>query len=181
MLFSFLQRIHDIIEIKQGKKINNTLNRLNPEYLDVSKNSMNYFLSLVDYSSPETQLEAIYNYIECIIYDINRVKWRKHENCILKFIFYFQKNLIFINKLEIRISSYRFWEIANFLLFCSVNIILLIKYSKSRDENEFEYNKIDNNKKFFITDYWPYFHIFILLAFLIIGHYQGLNWNIFLL
>ena len=165
ILFSFLQKIHDIIEIKQGNKIINIINRLKPEYLDISKNSMNYFLSLVDYSSPETQLETIYNYIECIIYDINRIKWRKHENCFLKFIFYFQRNLNFIYKLGI--SNYRFWEVANFLLFCSVNIFLLIKYSKSRNENEFEYNEIDNNKNFYITDYWPYFHIFILLAFLI--------------
>ena len=63
ILFSFLQKIHDIIEIKMNNQSFYQLNLLNPEYLDLSKNSMNYFSSLIDYESRETKLMTIYNYI----------------------------------------------------------------------------------------------------------------------
>ena len=59
LLFTFLQKIHDIIEIKLGEESFEQLNLINPEYLTFSKNSKNYFYSLIDYSSPETKLMSI--------------------------------------------------------------------------------------------------------------------------
>ena len=146
ILFSFLQKIHNIIEIKIKVNITHNkyyyltsyqLNLLKPEYIDISKNSMNYFSSLIDYKSRETKLRTIYNYIECIIYDINRKKWQKGEHKVLSciFIFYPQRNWPCIN--DLAMSTYKFWEVLNLLLFLTINIILIIKYNKSRNEEEY--------------------------------------------
>ena len=165
VLFSFLQKIHDIIEIKIDNQISCQLNLLKPEYLIISKNSKNYFSNLIDYTLPETKLMTIYNYVECITYDIKRKKWLNEDNKPLEHVFYPQRNWEFIDKLAI--NTYKFWEVINFLLFITINIILIIKYKKSRNEDEFVFNKIDNRQNFLVTKLWPIFHILILIIFLI--------------
>ena len=165
ILFSFLQKIHDIIEINIDNKPIKQLNRLNPEYLEISTNSMNYFSTLIDYKTAETKLLTIYNYIECIIYDINRRKWQKYEHPTLHYIFYPQRNWKFINYFSI--NTYEFWKFFNWFLFVAVNIFLVIKYAKSRNKTGFEYNQIDNDQNFLVTKIWPFLHIALFLAFLI--------------
>ena len=165
VLFSFLQKIHDIIEIKIDNQVSYQLNLLKPEYLNISKNSKNYFYNLIDFTSPETKLMTIYNYIECITYDIKRRKWQEDEHLILQHIFNPQKKWEFVDKLAI--NTYKFWEIINFLLFFSINIYLIMKYKKSRDEDELIFNKIANRQSFLVTKLWPIFHILLLLVFII--------------
>ena len=70
-----------------------------------------------------------------------------------------------INKLAI--STYKFWEVINLLLFSAINIYLIMKYKKSRNENNQIFNQIDNRKTFALTNLWPIFHMLILLAFII--------------
>ena len=165
ILFSFLQKIHDIIEIKMNNQSFYQLNLLNPEYLDLSKNSMNYFSSLIDYESQETKLMTIYNYIECIIYDIKRKKWQQDEHIILQYIHYPQRNWNCMKKFAV--NTYQFWEVLNLLLFLAINIYLIYQYSKSRDEEESLFNQIDNDQSFLVTKLWPLFHIALLIAFII--------------
>ena len=104
---------------------------------------------------------TIYNYIECITYDIKRRKWQEDEHLILQHIFNPQKKWEFVDKLAI--NTYKFWEIINFLLFFSINIYLIMKYKKSRDEDELIFNKIANRQSFLVTKLWPIFHILLLL------------------
>ena len=165
VLLSFLQKIHDIIEIKVESNILLELNRLNPEYLDISENSMNYFISMVDFSSRETKLMTIYNYIECIIYDINRKKWRKNETCLEKLIFTPQRTWSFMGK--IALNTYKFWEVVNLIGFIVLNCCLIDFYRKPRNQEDLIYNEIDNDQNFLLTTIWPIVHIFVLLAFLI--------------
>ena len=113
-------------------------------------------MSLTDYSSRETKLRSIYNYIECIIYGINRKKWQKNENCFNKCLFYLQRKF-----------TYKFWEVINLIAFAVLNALLMAFYYKSRDETDLIYNQIDNRKSFLLTDIWPLIHIFILLLFLV--------------
>ena len=62
VLFSFLQKINDFLEIKIDDNTLNLINLIKPEYLFISKNTKKYFQSLIDYSSPDTKLMTIYNY-----------------------------------------------------------------------------------------------------------------------
>ena len=164
VLLSFLQKIHDIIEMKIDNQFAYQLNLLNPEYLNLSRNSKDYFSSLIDYTSPETKLMTIYNYIECIVYNINRKKWEQNEPTMY-YIYYPRKNWGFINKLAI--NTYKFWEVINLLLFLSINIVLIIKYKKSRNEEEIIFNEINNRQSFLVTDIWPIIHIVLLIVFII--------------
>ena len=161
ILLSFLQKIHDIIGIRINNEKFIQLNLLEPEYLNVSKNSRNYFYNLIDYSSPETKLMTIYNYIECIIYDIKRKQWEKDENVFVQCI----RNLKFLNIFTTR--TYKFWEVINLIAFAIINIILIIDYKKPRNEIESKFNEIENDKKFYITKIWAIVHI-IILFFIII-------------
>ena len=173
LLFTFLQKIHDIIEIKLGEESFEQLNLINPEYLTFSKNSKNYFYSLIDYSSPETKLMSIYNYIECIIYDINRKKWEKNKNGFFKCI----ANIKLLNRLTTR--TYKFWEIINYIAFIIINIILIIDYYKSRDATEIIFNEIDNRKKLFITRVWAIAHISILFLIILYWFFSRLKIDYF--
>ena len=101
-------------------------------------------------------MRSIYNYIECIIYGINRKKWQKNENCFNKCLFYLQRKF-----------TYKFWEVINLIAFAVLNALLMAFYYKSRDETDLIYNQIDNRKSFLLTDIWPLVHIFILLLFLV--------------
>ena len=156
ILLSFLQKIHDIINIKINNEKSVQLNLLEPEYLNVSKNSRNYFYNLIDYSSPETKLMTIYNYIECIIYDIKRKQWEKEENDFVQYI----RNLKFLNIFTTR--TYKFWEVIILIAFVIINIILIIDYKKPRNEIESKFNEIDNDKKCYLTKVWAIVHIIIL-------------------
>ena len=55
---------------------------------------MYYFEDIIDYSERETKIISIYNYIECLIYDIkmNNKKLSKKNYCIN--IFYYRKCII---------------------------------------------------------------------------------------
>ena len=114
VLFSFLQEICDIIEIKAEDLKNNNANEiiktdvikeinfLNPEYLVLPEHSVYYFENQIDYSERETKLMSIYNFIECIIYDIKTTqKTNGSRNCFDKFIKFVNENLFFYYILEI--------------------------------------------------------------------------------
>ena len=161
ILLSFLQKIHDIIKINIDNNHSSQLNLLKPEYLDVSKNSRNYFYKLIDYTSHETKLMTIYNYIECIIYDIKRKQWEKEENSFIQWF----RNLTFLHFLTTR--TYKFWEVLNLVAFGIINIILIIDYKKPRDEIESKFNEIDNDKNFYLTKVWAIVHIIILLLIIL--------------
>ena len=72
ILFSFLQEIHDKIEIIINKEQKFLLNTLIPENFNLKKYSNIYFCKLIDYTSRETKVLSIYKYIECFIYDIKK-------------------------------------------------------------------------------------------------------------
>ena len=165
VLLSFLQKIHDVVEIKIDNQLFYQLNILKPEYLNISNNSKDYFSDLIDYSLPEAKLMTIYNNIECITYDIKRKKWQQVEDMPLKHIFYPQRNWEIVDKFAI--NTYKFWEIINLILFICINIYLIIKYKKSRREDELIFNEIDNRQSFLVTKLWPVFHIVFLLFFLL--------------
>ena len=161
VLFSFLQKIHDIIEIKLNNETFYQLNLVKPEFFGLSINSKNYFSNLIDYTSPETKLITIYNYIECIIYDIIYKKWEKDESCFIKTI----RDWKVLQKLTT--STYKFWEYLNFIAFIVINCFLIYDYKKPRNEIELKFNEIDNRQSFLMTTIWPGVHIFILLIIFI--------------
>ena len=165
VLISFLEKIHDFIEIKIDGVIHNYLNLINLEYLQISENSKNYFYSLIDYSSSETKLTSIYNYIECIIYDINRKKLEKDENIITRILYYPKRNWNCINKYSF--NQFKLWEVLNIIAFIILNGFLISFYKKSRNEDEENYNKIDNRQNFLLTTIWPIVHCFILIIIFI--------------
>ena len=73
MLLSFLQDIHDVIEVRLTKNTNiKLLNTLIPENFNLNKYSFLYFEKHIDYTDRETKLLSIYNYIECLIYDMKK-------------------------------------------------------------------------------------------------------------
>ena len=92
ILFSFLQKINDFLEITIYDNNLFLINLIKPEYLNISKNTEYYFHSLIDYSSPESKLMTIYNFLECIMYDINRNHWKNNESCFSKILFYNQNH-----------------------------------------------------------------------------------------
>ena len=170
VLFSFLQEIRDIIEIKAEDLKNNNdneliktdeikeINFLSPEYLVLPEHSMYYFENQIDYSERETKLMSIYNFIECFIYDIKTTRktiWSK--NCFDKFIKFINENIFF----------YYILEIINLILFIVENVLLVIYYRKSSSEIEEIYNKIDNRKDFDSINILKIIHI-IYLAIIII-------------
>ena len=170
VLFSFLQEICDIIEIKAEDLKNNNANEiiktdvikeinfLNPEYLVLPEHSVYYFENQIDYSERETKLMSIYNFIECIIYDIKTTqKTNGSRNCFDKFIKFVNENLFF----------YYILEIINIIFFIVENVLLVIYYRKSRSEIEEIYNEIDNRKDFDSVDILRIIHI-IYLAIIII-------------
>ena len=72
LLFSFLQEICDIIEIKLEKEKNNgekvtndikVLNFLSNEYLNLSEYSIYYFENKIDFANRESKLMSLYNFI----------------------------------------------------------------------------------------------------------------------
>ena len=128
-----MQNIHDSIEIKlSNKETLKQLNLLKPEYLDLSKSSIYYFCSLIDYSTPETKLMSIYNYIECIIYEI-KTKKGERDNIVNRFK---------------KMNLYKIFELVNLSVFIILNIMLIVFYSKSLNQSEEEYNQIDNDQNF---------------------------------
>ena len=165
VLLSFLLKIYDFIEVKKDGLIHNYINQINLEYLQISENSKNYFYSLIDYSSSETKLKSIYNYIECIIYDINMKKLEKKNNCFTKFLYFPQRNCNCINKFAL--NQFKFWEVLNIVAFIILNIFLLIFYKKSRNEEFEEYNLIDNRKNNLLIKIWPIVHGIILFIIFI--------------
>ena len=148
VLFSFLKEIHDKIEIISNNEKKTILNTLIPENLNLRKYSNIYFSKLIDYTSRETKLLSIYNYIECFIYDMKKKK-------------------TFIEKY----TNYRFLEILNFLVLIVENIILTIFYSKSTETTIEEYNKIDNRQNFITLSTFIIIHCIILLLIIIIWFY----------
>ena len=75
ILFPFLQDIHDIIDVRLTKDTNiEILNTLIPENFNLNKYSFLYFEKHIDYTDRETKLLSIYNYIECLIYDMKKKK-----------------------------------------------------------------------------------------------------------
>ena len=126
LLFSFLQDIHDVIDVRLTKNTNiKLLNTLIPENFNLNKYSFLYFEKHIDYTDRETKLLSIYNYIECLIYDMKK-----------------KKNLFdyWLN--------YRFLELINYFGILTENIFMIIFYSKSIEESIEYYNKIDNRQKF---------------------------------
>ena len=122
-------------------------------------------MSLINYTSPETKLTSIYDYIECIIFDINKKNLEKGENCFKKFLFYPSRNCEFVNNFAL--NQYKFWEILNILAFIALNIILIFDYKKSRNEDEEKFNEINNRQTFVLTTIWPIIHIIILIIIII--------------
>ena len=148
VLFSFLQEIHDKIEIISNNEKITILNTLMPKNMNLRKYSNIYFSKLIDYTSRETKLLSIYNYIECFIYDMN-----KEKNFIEKFI------------------NYRLLEILNFSVLIVENILLTIFYSKSTETTIEEYNKIDNRQNFYTLSTVIIIHCIILLLIIIVWLY----------
>ena len=172
ILFSFLQEICDVIEIRNNeinsddnseietKDVIKDINFLNPEYLTLPTYSKYYFESQIDYSERETRLISIYNYIECLIYDIKKTKkYLETKNCYNKFIRFINNN-IFI---------YHILEIINMIIFFIENILLTIYYKKARNENDEKYNEIDNRNNFISINIIRIIHMVII--FIIILHW----------
>ena len=147
-LFLFLQEIRDIIEIKINEQNIYLINILKPEVFNLKKYSKTYFNNIIDYSDRESQLLSIYNYIECLIYDIK----------IKKNVF----NKYLENSLNYKIES------LNYIIIFLENIFLIIFYSKSNEVEIEKYNQIDNRKKFFIFSKIIVVHI-IILCLIVIG------------
>ena len=144
LLFSFLQDIHDQIEIRQTKESNvYILNTLNPENFRLNRYSLMFFDEHINYNDRETKLLSIYNYIDCFIYDM------KHKY-----------------KIE-NMFNYRFWEIVNYIGIVIENIFLIVLYTKSTDDSINNYNKIENRQKFPKFSIFGTIHI-ILLSLIII-------------
>ena len=165
ILLSFLQLIHDCLEIKIDNNNLFIINLIKPEYLFISKNTKNYFRGLIDYSSLDTKLMTIYNYIECIIYDINSNRYENDENCFNKFLFCFKIQWKFIS--DSSFGNYKFLETINLLAFIVLNIIMIIYYKKPRSGNYEQFNEIDNNQDFSLTKKWPIIHGIILFLIII--------------
>ena len=126
ILFSFLQEIHDILEIRISEdKTINILNTLTPENFRLKKYSYFYYSNLIDYTDRETKLSSLYQYIECFIYDMKKRKY-PIDNWI----------------------NFSFFETINFLGILVENIFLIIFYSKSTENSIENYNKIDNRQDF---------------------------------
>jgi len=160
ILFSFLQKINDFLEITMHNNNLFLINLIKPEYLNISKNTEYYFHSLIDYSSPESKLMTIYNFLECIMYDINRNHWKNNESCFSKILFYNQNHWTFIS--DLGIDNYKFWESLNLLAFIIINIILIIYYKKPLSGDYAQFNEIENEQDFPLTKIWPIIHIIIL-------------------
>ncbi len=126
VIFSFLQDIHDIIEVRLTKDTNiEFLNTLIPENFNLKKYSFLYFEKHIDYIDRETKLLSIYNYIECLINDMKKKK----------------------NELDYSIN-FSYGENFNYFCILLENIFMIINYSKSIEESIENYNKIDNRQKF---------------------------------
>ena len=73
-LFSFLQNIRDEIEIKteenNSSNIIKEINFLKPEFFALPEFCIYYFENQIDYTERETKIMSIYNFIECLIYEI---------------------------------------------------------------------------------------------------------------
>ena len=146
-LFLFLEKIRDIIEIrKEGKNIK-VLNILEPKYFNINKYSKNDFNYIIDYTDRETKLMSIYNYIECIIYNIEI------------------NDKTYLNIFEIFFNYYV--ELLNYFIVLIENICLIDFYSKSTDVSITKYNKIDNRQKFFIFSICITIHGIILFLIII--------------
>ena len=140
-LFSFLQNIRDEIEIKTEE--NNSLNIikeinfLKPEFFALPEFCIYYFENQIDHTERETKIMSIYN-----------LKLERKNR--------FLKSIISIGDF---IFIYYFYEIINIVLFICENVLLAIKYRKSRNEPEEKYNEIDNNKNFRSIEIFAIIHI----------------------
>lgn len=153
-LFSFLQNIRDEIEIKTEE--NNSLNIikeinfLKPEFFALPEFCIYYFENQIDYTERETKIMSIYNFIECLMYEIQLNKKKlERKKCFLKYIISIG-DFIFI---------YYIYEIINIVLFICENVLLAIEYRKSRNESEEKYNEIDNKKNFRSIEIFAIIHI----------------------
>ena len=161
ILFSFLDKIHEFIETKIDGKTTYQLYLLNSEYLDISKETLNYFISLIEYTSRETRIMTIYNYIECIVYDINKKKMSNNKcHCFINLV-----RTLGIHFLGF--DEYKFFEILNLISFIGINILLIIFYYKPRPLDDEEYNEIDNRQNFMSVQIWALVHIIILIIIFI--------------
>ena len=167
LLFSFLQEICDIIEIKLEKEKNNdekvtndikVINFLSNEYLNLSEYSIYYFENQIDFADRESKLISIYNFIECLIYDIKMNKRQiTPSNCLKKILIFIDENIL----------NYYLLEIVNMLVFIVYNILLTIFYKKSRSESEEQYNQIDNRNNFYSILVMKIIHIICLVVIII--------------
>ena len=151
ILFSFMQKICDIIELRneEQKIIEYEIILLLPDYLDLSIHSMNYFENQIDYSERETKIMSIYNLIECLIYDI-KYQSRSFKNFL---------------------GSMFGHEIFNILLLLIYNVLLTIYYKKPLNESDEKYNNIDNRNDFLSIKIITILHILYLVIIII-------NWSI---
>ena len=149
VLFSFLQEIHDIIEIKSNKKIQNFLFTLYPKNFGMKRYSYLYFSNHIDYTDRETKLSSIYNYLECFLYEM------------------YEKNIVE------KVINYKFFEVLNYLSIIIENILLIKFYSKSTQDTIEKYNQIENRQNFSIFSYIVSgVHISLLLIIIIIWFFR---------
>ena len=129
LLFSFLQKIHDIIEIRLTKDKNILLlNTILPENFNLGKYSYSYFENFINYADRESKLLSIYSYIDCLRNEMKETK-----------------------KLKIPLHNwinFRFLEAVNYLAIFIENIFFTKFYSKSRNVSFEEYNLINNRQNF---------------------------------
>ena len=150
-LFLFLQEIRDIIEIEINKIKINLMNILIPDIFNLKKYSKSFLKTIINYSDRENQFLSIYNYIECLIYDI-----KTEKNCL---------NNLYENLLNYKI------EFINYFFVLVENIALIFLYSKSTKGSIEKYNEIDNMQNFNILSYIIRIHGVILL-FIFFGWFK---------
>jgi len=144
-LFTFLQEIRDIIEIQINKEKIYLINILIPEIFNLKKYSKNFLNSIFDYSNRENKFLNIYNYIECLIYDIKT-----------------KKNYFYENLLNWKI------EFINYFIVLVENISLIIFYSKSTKGSIEKYNEIAKVQNSIIFSILIIIHCLFLLFIIIL-------------
>ena len=142
-LFLFLQEIREIIEIKLNEQTINLMNILMSDIFNLKKYSKSFLKTIINYSDRENKFLSIYNYIECLIYDIKTKKNR-------------------LNNLYENLLNYKI-EFINYFFVLVENITLIILYSKSTKGSIEKYNDINNMQNFYILSYIIGIHCVILL------------------
>ena len=157
IMFSFLGKIVNTIEIILKEKKLDLVYHVQPEVFKLSKESINYYKKHVDRSSRDSKLLSIYDNIDSFLFEII---YNSHINYNKLFLFQFKEGI-------------------NILFFFVENIYLVIFYYKSIKKSFEEYNEVQEEKESNVLLIISIVHIAYLFAVLIEWIYSKLKINYF--